>query len=239
MANPTLKLTTQKRDLIGRKVKSLRRQGIIPANVFGKKVDSVSIQVKAPEFFKLFHQAGETNLIELTIEGVSGVRPVLISSIHRDPVTNQIIHVTFHQVDLKEKVTATVAFKVTGESPAVKEKGGVLLVAISEVEVEALPTDLPDEIVIDISKLADIGSSILAKDLSIDRSKVKINLQDEDTIVVIQEQKAEEEAPAPATEAASGEAPAEGKEGEAPAEGKEAKSEDKKDSPKKDEKSEK
>ena len=139
-----LKLTGQKRSVTGRKVKQLRKQGILPANIYGKKITSKSVQVPVKAFKDVFSKAGETSLVDLEVDGKSV--PVLIHNIQYDPITSFPLHADFFQVDLKEKVTAKVPIVFVGESPAVKDKVGVLLTLITEVEVEALPADLPDKI---------------------------------------------------------------------------------------------
>ena len=125
--SPTLKVSP--RIITGRKVKSLRRESILPANIFGNKVKSTSIKIALAEFSKLYQQVGETAVINLNVDGEKTPRPVLISHVHNHPVTGVPLHVDFHQVDLKVKVTATVPVEIIGESPAIKEKGGVLVVA--------------------------------------------------------------------------------------------------------------
>lgn len=197
MSKQTTNLTAEPRQLTGRKVKQLRAQGKIPANIFGKKVTSTAITLSHADFVKAFNQAGETNIINLTVTGESSPRPVLISNIHQHPITDGYLHIDLRQVDLKEKVTASVPLEVVGESPAVKEKGGVLVVTVNEIEVEALPTDLPDKFTIDISSLSDIGNSLHISDLKVDKSKLTLQLEDEETIALIQEQKEEEEEATP------------------------------------------
>lgn len=206
-------LSTKKRKLFGRRVKQLRAQGIIPGNVFGPKTKSVAVSIDKKTFHEVFEKAGETSLIDLTIDDEKEVRPVLISNLHLDPITNEVLHVDLHQVDLKQKTTAEIPLEFVGESSAVKG-GGVLVTLMNEVEVEALPTDLPDKIEVDISILANIGDSILAKDLKLDRSKVELKVEEEEPVVTVQEPEEEEEAPAPAAEedaAEGGESPAESK----------------------------
>ncbi|MCX6791591.1 MAG: 50S ribosomal protein L25 [Candidatus Gottesmanbacteria bacterium] len=154
-------LTAQPRDIVGRKVKQLRMQGAIPATVYGKNVKSVSVSVGAEAFAKVYKEAGETGLVELLINngekqtaGLPAGRPVLVHTLQRDPVSNHLLHIEFHQVDLKEKVHTKVPLLLTGDAPAVVGKLGVLLTLIDEVEVEALPTDLPEKLTVDVSKLA-------------------------------------------------------------------------------------
>lgn len=185
------KLAANLRKISGRKVKTLRKQGLLPANVFGKKIESKPIQVDEKTFLAVYEEVGETGLIDLEIDSEKAV-PVLISEYQVDPLSGNIIHVDFHQVDLTVKVSASVPIEIVGESPAVKDKGGILNTTLNEVEVEALPADLPENIEVDISTLLEIGDAITIADLKIDASKISIDLDPTTTIVAIQEQKEEE-----------------------------------------------
>lgn len=205
----TYELKAKVRKLFGRKVKSLRRDGVIPGNVFGPDIKSIAVQFDKKSVIETIKSAGETSLVNLSIEGESKSHPVLIAGYHTDPVSGAILHVDLHEVNLKEKTTASVPVHTTGESPAVAE-GNVLVVLRNEIDVEALPTDLPEEISVDVSKLVAVGDTVHAKDLKVDRTKVKLEIDDEEPVVTIQEPAKEEEAPAPAAESAEGEAPAEG-----------------------------
>src|SRR4030042_5262771 len=167
----SLKVSTRK--TIGRKVKKLRKDGKVPGNIYGKKVKSLAIELGAEEFKKIYDEAGETNIVRLVVEGEKTPRPVLIANLQKDSVFDTPLHVDFHQVDMTEKVMVSVPVVVVGESPAVKEKGGVLIILIDEIKVEALPADLPDEFKVNISNLRDINNSILVKDLNVDTQKVK------------------------------------------------------------------
>lgn len=187
----TFELSASIRTLFGRKTKQLRKKGIVPANIFGKKIDSMAIELASSTLLDVMRQAGETGLIHLKIKGDDKVHPVLVSGYAQDPVTDAMLHVDFHEVDLKQKTTATVPLKAIGESEAVK--GGMVLVMFkNEIDVEALPTDLPDSIEVDISGLTEVGSTILAKDLKVDRSKVTLTIEDEEPIATIQEPAKEE-----------------------------------------------
>lgn len=156
MAKQTI--VAQKRNLLGRKVKQLRVQGLLPANIFGKKVKSQSVSVSLKDFSKIYQTAGETTLVEIDLEGKK--LPVLISNVSFHPVSGLPLHADFHQVDLKEKVTANVPLEIMGEAPAVKDKIGVLLKNLDTLEVEALPENLPEKISIDVSQLKAIDESI-------------------------------------------------------------------------------
>lgn len=206
------KLTVQKRTISGRKVKNLRREGILPANVYGKDIKSISIQLPLKDFLHIYSQVGETGLVTLKIDDKEV--PTLIHNIQIDPVSDQPVHADFLQVNLKEKVTATVPLEFVGEAPAEKEGIGVVVHQLREVEVEALPTDLPESITVDISGLADVDQAIHVKDLSINRDKVEIKEDDPERIIVSVAPPAKEEeleAAAP-SEVAEGEqtAPTEG-----------------------------
>src|SRR3989339_1739132 len=151
-------LKAEKRILTGSKVKKLRRQGVIPANVFGHTIKSQAIQVSEVEFSRVYKDAGETSLIWVKVEGEDKERPTLIKALTNNPITGQKLHVDFHQVNLKEKVTANVPVEITGESQLIKDGVAILNQSINEIEVEALPTDIPENIIFDISGLTELGA---------------------------------------------------------------------------------
>ncbi|WKZ25346.1 MAG: 50S ribosomal protein L25 [bacterium] len=209
----TIKLKTEKREVVGRKVKTLRKAGKIPANIFGKNIKSETIVVDAKEFREVFKTAGETQLIDL------GGRSVLVSKVQVHPVSGDMLHIDFRQVDLKEKIEAKIPVELIGESPAEKQNLGTVVQQLDEIEVEALPTDLPENIVVDQSILAEVDQAIYVKDIKLD-SKVTVITDGESIVAKVEPPQKEEvvEAPVPV----EGETPAEGeapKEGETPAEG--------------------
>lgn len=208
-------LSATARDLVGRKVKNLRKQGLIPANIYGKKVKSITISVTLDDFIKVYKEAGESGLIELTLG--KEVRPVLIHNLQIDPIRSNPLHVEFYQVDLKEKVRTKVPVEFTGEPVAVANKIGVLLTITDEVEVEALPADLPEKFTVDVSALAEVDTELKVKDIKA-VSGVTILTDPELTLVKIgaliskeAEKQAAEEAAAAAAAAVEA-APAEGAE---------------------------
>lgn len=231
-----IKLTAEPRKISGRKVKQLRRQGIMPANVFGKAVKSLAIELPLKTFQAVFKTAGETNIIELQVGKETKTRPVLVHDIHYHPVTDEILHVDFHQVDLTQKVTVAVPVEIIGESPAVTQ-GGVLVQLLNQLQVEALPSDLPDKFTVDASKLLQIGDGVTIKNLATS-DKVKFLAENLDELVVKIEpptkEEVEEKPAAPAE--AEGEASVEGEAAKPTAEGEakpEAKKEEKPAEPKK------
>ena len=210
-------LSAQPRTLVGRAVKALRHQGQTPANIFGKKVASLTIQVNTKDFTKLYAEVGESTLVYLRVEGESDARPVLVREVVYHPVSGQILHVSFNQVDLKEKVTAPVAIELVGEAPAESNHLGILVQQLSEVEVEALPTDMPERVSLDVSGLAEVGAQLLVSDIQL-ASNITIQTAP-DTIVAKIEPLAKEEVVAPPPAApVEGEVPAAGVAPSTPAE---------------------
>jgi large subunit ribosomal protein L25 len=203
-------LTASPRDIVGRKVKNLRAQGQIPATVYGKNVKSVSVAVQSSAFDKIFKEAGETGLVELAVG--KDLRPVLVHTLQRDPVSNQLLHIEFHQVDLKEKVHTKVPLLLTGDAPAVVGKIGVLLTLIDEVEVEALPMDLPEKLTVDVSKLAEVNQEVTVGELKIPSGVTILTDKDQSVVrvgaLISKEAEAEAVAEAAAKAAAAAEAAA-------------------------------
>jgi large subunit ribosomal protein L25 len=190
-----ISLEVKARDVVGKKVKKLRRDGVVPANIFGQGVKSTSIQVDLKEFAKVYQQVGETGLVELKL-GTSA-HPVLVHKIQKEPRSDSVLHVDFHQVNLKEKTTANVPVVLVGEAPIEKSKEGLVLQSMNEVEIEALPTDIPHNIEIEISSLTEIGQSIQVKDLKVDKAKVEIKADPEATVLSVQSAEIKEVEPEP------------------------------------------
>jgi large subunit ribosomal protein L25 len=200
-------LKAQKRELTGRKVKELRASGLIPANVYGKGIASVSLQINVQEFKKSYGHASESTLFYLEIDGEKGERPVLVRQVTLHPVSGQIMHIDLNQVNLKEKVKAAVAVKLIGEAPAEKDGLGVLVQQLDDVEVEGLPTDIPEFVEISVSGLTKLDQAILVSDLLL-KNKVEV-LTDKDQIVAkITPMAKEEVVEIPAVEVATEEAKA-------------------------------
>jgi len=192
MTKYTLKV--EKRTIFGNKIKKLRREGVIPANVFGKELQSQAIQVPQVEFDRIYKESGETNVIWLQVEGEPKERPTLIAEIHRNPITGGKMHIDFHQVNLKEKVTAHVPVEITGTSDLVESGIAVLNQSINEIEIEALPTDIPESIVFDISSMKEIGDHLSISDAKVS-SNVEIKLDSELPVVSLAEPQKEEVVP--------------------------------------------
>jgi large subunit ribosomal protein L25 len=214
-------LKAEERNISGRKVKNVRKQGLLPGNVYGKNIKSQSVQVDRKEFELVYKEAGETGLITLQV-GKEEL-PVLVNNVQKHPISDEIIHIDFRQVDLKAKVTAEVPVEVIGESPAEKQGVGTVVQYLKEVQIEALPADLLEKFEVDTSTLSEVDQAIYVKDLKIDSSKVEIKTNGDEIIVKVEPPQKEEVVEVPV--AAEGEVPAEGApaaEGEVAGEGSEA-----------------
>lgn len=195
-----LKLTAEKRQVFGRKVKTLRGKGLLPANVYGKKIKSMALQVDLKSFLSTFKKSGETGVVDLTLKGEKKMRPVLIHNVQYGPVSDQPLHADFYQVDLKQKVTTEVPVELVGESPAAKEKIGILIQPLTEVEVEALPTELPNKLMLDISGLKEVDNVVTVADLKVPKG-VKVLVSEKEILAKIEPLAKEEEvAPLPEKE---------------------------------------
>ncbi len=230
------KLKAGIRKVLGKDVKKLRREGFLPANVYGKSIKSEAVQVTYKDFDEVFKEAGETGLVDLEVDGK--LVPVLIHNVQKN-FRGLVLHADFFQVNLKEKVKTNIPLEIVGEPKAVTDKVGILMNILSEVEVEALPEELPENIEVNVEHLANIDDQITVADLKAPTG-VEV-LTDPNQVVSkiaelvskeAQEQAAEEAA---AAEAAATETPVEGEavvegettsEGEKPAENPEASKEE-------------
>lgn len=168
------------RTVFGKKLKQLRKEGVIPANIFGTGFTSKSVSVKSMDFSKTYKKVKETGIVYLQLEKTE--IPTLIKLIQKHPVNSQILHIDFRKVDLSVKIETAVPVQIIGVSEAVTQKGGVLLTLSDRLLVEALPQDLPQFIEIDISNLKEIGQDIKVKDLKVSN---KYNIKDEEEKVIL------------------------------------------------------
>lgn len=216
----------EKRTVLGKKVKKLRRdQGLLPANVYGKDMKSQAVQLPIKNFQELYKKVHETGLVDLELDGQT--LPVLIYNVQINPKTHEALHADFFKVNLKEKITANIPVVAVGEAKAVADNAGVLLTLLSELEVEALPTELPEKFEVHVENLAAVGDQITVSQVQVPEG-VTLLTDAEQAIFKIDElvsREAEEQAAAEeaaAAEASAETAPEEGKEEKAPEEQKEA-----------------
>lgn len=188
MAN--LVLNAQKRDLT-KKVRDLRANRIVPAVVYGKTQESVSIQMDASDLLRMHRTAGESSIINLKVEGLEEEIEVLFHDTQFEPVSGEFIHVDFYALTRGEKLTTKIHLNFVGTSDAVKE-GCVLSENVKEIEVSCFPKDLVDWFTVDLTLLKKAEDVIRLSDLSIDTEKYDVhNLHAEDAIAVANKPKAE------------------------------------------------
>jgi large subunit ribosomal protein L25 len=156
-------LAVKSRDVLGKKVKALRREGLIPAELYGHGFKNIHLALPAKEFNKVLKAAGSTSVVTLLLGKES--KSAMIHEVARDSVTSEVIHVDFHQVRMDELVKADVPLEFEGVAPAIKALNAVINKSISEIEVEAFPQDLPHSIVVDLSVLDALDKTIYVKDL--------------------------------------------------------------------------
>ena len=190
-----MELAVETRELLGKKVVSLRREGKIPAELYGHGVRNQHLTVDAKAFRKALKEAGERTVLTLVL-GKQKFQ-TLIHDIQRDAISEAVTHVDFYEVRMDEKITTKVPFEFIGEPPAIKEFGGILNTSMTEVEVEALPADLPHHLTIDLTKLVAVNQSVHVKDIVVPKG-VRIMVGPETVIATVTEKMKEEEvAPAP------------------------------------------
>lgn len=162
-----IELGVQPREVLGKKVKVLRREGITPANIYGRGIDSLAVQAPTRELAQTIRVAGRNTLLQLQVKGESKPRPVFVHHVQRDSIRDDLLHIDFYQVSLKEKIHIDVPVVVVGEAPAVSVYHGILLQNFNTITVECLPTDVPSQIEVDVSGLEEIDDGIYVKDLDI------------------------------------------------------------------------
>lgn len=176
---------------LGNKTHALRREGLVPAVLYGHNIPSQNLEVDARVFEKIYKAAGESTLVDLQVGEGAPVK-VLIQEVAKHHINLKPIHVDFYQVSMTEKLKVTIPLKFKGESAAIKELGGVLVKNLQELEVECLPQDLVHEIEVDISSLRTFEDALAVKDLKIP-SGITVLTRAEETVVLAQAPKAEEE----------------------------------------------
>ncbi|OGC68191.1 hypothetical protein A2415_02745 [candidate division WWE3 bacterium RIFOXYC1_FULL_39_7] len=198
-----MELIGQKREKTGKQTKSLRKEGNIPAVVFGNDIEPTSITLNLNDFVKVFVGAGETSLIDLKLDKNS--HKILINEVQEDPITGKIIHAGLYKPNLNVRTEVEVPVEIIGAdvNPVLKSGEGILLTILDEIRVSALPADLPDAFTIDVSTLAEVGAGVTVAELNYDREKVEIvDLDPEELVLKIDTalMAEEEEEVAPVTE---------------------------------------
>jgi large subunit ribosomal protein L25 len=188
-----LKLKAEKRDVFGKKLERFRKAGKLPAVLYGPKEKSLALSISLIAFKKIWKEAGESAIIELEIDNRK--IPTLIHEVDVDPLRSEPRHVDFYAAQMDKPIQASVPLVFEGISPAVKNLGGILVKVMHEIEIEALPKNLPHELVIDISRLVNFEDKISAKDIILSPG-VSLVASAEEVIALVEAPKEEEIAPA-------------------------------------------
>ncbi|MDT8862646.1 50S ribosomal protein L25/general stress protein Ctc [Alkalihalobacillus sp. MEB130] len=176
-------------DLRGSATRKIRKEGYVPAILYGNKIDSQPVAVESVDFLKTVREVGKNGLFSLDVTGKKK-HQVMIHDLQIDPLKNEYTHIDFFEVDMTSEIDANVPVRLNGESPGEKE-GGMVTHLMYELTVRCLPADIPEEISVDVSNL-NIGDSIQVADI---RSSVKVDIahEDEETIITVQAPAAEKE----------------------------------------------
>lgn len=184
-----MEIIAQKREILGKKVRDLRQKGLIPAELYGHDAKNVHLAISLKDFTKVFEEAGTSAIVSLLVDKEK--YPVLIYDYQRDYLTGDFIHVDFYKVRMDEKIQAKIPLEFVGEAPAVKEKGGILNKTMLEIEVEALPANLPPQLMVDLTQLTELDQSIYVKNLKVPEG-VEVLVDPETVIATITREEEEE-----------------------------------------------
>ena len=209
-----LTLQATKRDILGKKVRFLRRQDITPAHLFGHGLESLSLQCNTAKLQRIIAQAGMTRLINLKIDADKQPRSVFIREIQRDIIKGYLLHVDFYQIRKTEKIKSDIPIVLVGKAPAMSVRGRILTHTLTSLSIECLPDKLPPQVEVDLSPLEEVEQAIHVRDITLspditvftdpDQVVAKVSearVKEEEVAEV--EVEAEEEVEAPAEEEAA------------------------------------
>ncbi len=174
-----VQLAVDTRAVTGKKVKGLRRQGIIPAHLYGRGTESLALQAAASSITHLLRTAERNTIINLQINGEDGSRSVMLRGVQRNPVTDELVHIDFFQISLTDRLRANVPLHLVGEPPAVHVYGGILLQSLDHVVVEALPAEIPGHFNVDVSGLEELDTAVHVRDLEMPPNVVLLSDPDQ------------------------------------------------------------
>lgn len=188
------RLDAHRRTVVGKQVRALRRQGLIPAVLYGTGIGPAPLELEGHEASRVLARVSGSTLVDLLLEG--DTHNVLVREVQRDPIVQDIRHVDFLKVAMDVVIRTSVPVELVGEAPAVKTFGGILVTGVDEIEVEALPADLPNRMTVDLGPLTEIGKAITVGDLIVGEGVKLLTSRDELVARVMQaEAEVVEEAP--------------------------------------------
>ena len=172
-------LTANTREIRGKKVKTLRRDGITPVHVFGRGIEPEALQCDTVELQKVLAQAGTTGIVGLKIDKSRKKRNVMVREVQKEPRSGSLLHVDFYQIRMEEKLKVDVPIILTGEAPALKMKENFLSHELDSLSVECLPDDIPNHIEVDVSNLEEADQSIHVQDIILGDEVTVLNNPDQ------------------------------------------------------------
>ncbi len=211
VTNERPSITLSDRQVVGKKVRTLRREGFIPVHYYGRGMESLTLQASTGMLRKVVDEAGANIPIEVDVEGTDGSDICFVREVQWHPVNGSLLHVDFMRVDITERVTAEVPITLTGQSEAVRELGGVIIQPFQTLPVEALPLDMPKEVIVDVTPLRMFGDAVRVGEIELE-GESEILRDDDDLLVTVQEPRIEIEEEV-VDEELEGEELAEGEEG--------------------------
>jgi len=170
-----IELKVTNREILGKKVRFLRRQGITPTHIFGHGIKSLAVQCDTTELKRVMAEAGKTRLINLKLDSEKRPRTAVIREVQIEPRTGQSLHVDFYQVKMEEKVKVEVPIVLVGEAPALKSKDNMLLHELNTLEIDCLPAKIPNSIELDITSLTEPEQAIRVEDIELDKEITVLN----------------------------------------------------------------
>ncbi|MBL7165871.1 MAG: 50S ribosomal protein L25 [Dehalococcoidales bacterium] len=178
----SIELETTRREMLGKEVRFLRRQGIMPVHLFGHGIESLALQCDATSLQQTLSRAGQTRLINIKIHGENQPRPVVVRGVHREPVRGGLLHVDFFQVSMKELVKIDVPLILVGEAPILKSRDHMIVQELNTLAVECLPASMPGSLDLDVSSLSEPEQVLRVKDIKVDED---VAVQDDAELVVV------------------------------------------------------
>jgi large subunit ribosomal protein L25 len=185
----TIELKAKERKILGKKVKNLRKEGLIPAELFGPEIDNKHLIVTFNEFLKTYKEAGKNTIIELKIDNEKNTVSTLISDVQIHPISRKPLSIDFKMINRNVKIEAEVPIKLIGEAPAEKE-GLIVVQVLEQLEIESFPQDIPHELEVDVSNLKTTEDHIYVKDLKTP-DNIEVLTSNENAVVIISEKEEE------------------------------------------------
>ncbi|HJN88336.1 MAG: 50S ribosomal protein L25 [Dehalococcoidia bacterium] len=210
MTSQAIKLELEPRDTLGKKVKQLRRLGIIPVHLYGPGVESRALQCQAPKLVQALVQAGGSTPITVSVRGEKGDQLAFAREIQWDPRRDDLLHVDLLVAEVSKPVRAQVPITLTGESPGAKMSGGTIMHQLHELDVEALPLEMPSHAEVDLNLLTDPDGVVRAGDIQLPGNVTVLTDPDDVVVRIEQPRVAAEEEAVSAEEAGADETPADG-----------------------------